>query len=222
VARLPWCVVQTCRGGSDDVVVYRAPLARSHKASASTPRFLPANPARHLLVNPRRHRSRGDGLATPPLVTWPLSPRPDHLAQPSPLKMDIAGKSTSVVDVMSTLQRADSGKTVRSRACLGAVSSLPLKRVWPHVGEVDPGQAIGSGPGRLYLSRVGQPPGAMTWQKLVPGVDHPGRVPCLRGHPGGSGSRDGGREAPAITVEVWITAALVVPVCRSARCVWER
>ena len=27
---------------------------------------------------------------------------------------------------------------------------------------------------------------------------------------------------PAITVEVWITAALVVPVCRSARCVWER
>ena len=28
--------------------------------------------------------------------------------------------------------------------------------------------------------------------------------------------------SPVITVEVWITAALVVPICRSARCVWER
>jgi hypothetical protein len=77
VAGLPRSAGQTRRSGSDDAVAYRAPIALSRKASASTPRFLPANPARHLLVNPRKQRSRDDGLATPP---WSPGPRPDHLA----------------------------------------------------------------------------------------------------------------------------------------------
>jgi hypothetical protein len=38
VARLPWCVAQTRCGGSDDVVVCRAPIVLSRKASASMPR----------------------------------------------------------------------------------------------------------------------------------------------------------------------------------------
>jgi len=43
VARLPRWSAQTRRGGSDDAVAYRAPIALAAKASASAPKSLVAS-----------------------------------------------------------------------------------------------------------------------------------------------------------------------------------
>ena len=72
-------------------------------------------------LNPRRHRSRGDGLATP-LVTLSPDPKPDHLANHHHWEMDIAGKSTSVVDLnvhpSARAQRQDRTFALGDKACM--------------------------------------------------------------------------------------------------------
>jgi hypothetical protein len=87
VAGLPRSAGQTRRSGSDDAVAYRAPIALSRKASASTPRSLPANPARHLLVEPQetspaRRRASDGAVVTRPLGLQHLD-REDHVAADS-------------------------------------------------------------------------------------------------------------------------------------------
>ncbi|MCU1608110.1 MAG: hypothetical protein JWM45_26 [Pseudonocardiales bacterium] len=47
VARLPRWAARTRRSGTDDAVAYRAPIALSRKASASTPKPLTANNPAH-------------------------------------------------------------------------------------------------------------------------------------------------------------------------------